>query len=518
MTFHRRYFTSILLVAVAVVLLTSQFALRHWNGYRCATLAKQCRLARNDDEWDKLQALATDWTSRDPQNGEAWLNRGIAATGQGSWAEAAEHFWQVPDSTPQAIPAMIELSKLSFTHLNQPLRGEAACERILAIDPLAAGARQQLIWFYAMTLQRAKLRQQILEAIRLEREPREAYVYYFLLYTLRSEEAVTLNTSWFEGSPNSELFLVARVINRPDLQTGSSETPNPSSANENRTDTAADDKLNQVAQLLTRFPHNLELIASHAEERFARGDFATAAEILQNAPESAAKDGRFWRFKGWLHEANGELLESIAAYRQALKLHPIDWNTMNRLAVVERRVHNQPEVRRLTDLIERGNETRRRLKTEKAVEVASPQILREMASLFRDCGDHEIATALEFRLTLVRRSKKGLLPSGICKPFGGNSQPIASPFVISVQSATPYVPPANGRVPTAAVRWSVVGDSQLQSPHTPSSTSQRMRCTAANTPCGAGRDQRAIGRRDFPGCETVSVDQTEILPLREPRF
>ncbi len=404
MIFNRRYFTSILLVGVAVVLLTLPFALRHWNDYRCATLAKQCRLARNNDEWDKLQALTTDWTSRDPQNGEAWLNRGIAATGQGSWAEAAEHFWQVPDSTLQAVPAMIELSKLSFTHLNQPLRGEAACERILAIDPLAAGARQQLIWFYAMTLQRAKLRQQILEAIRLEREPREAYVYYFLLSTLRSEEAVALNTRWLEGSPNSELFLVASVINLPDPQTGSSETPNSSAANDNRSDATKDDKLKQVAQLLTRFPHNLELIASHAEEQFARGDFATAAEILQNAPESAAQDGRFWRFKGWLHDANGEMQESIAAYRQALELHPIDWNTMNRLAVVERRVHNQPEVKRLTDLIERGNETRMRLKTEKAVEVVSPQILREMASLFRDCGDHEIATALEFRLTPVRRN------------------------------------------------------------------------------------------------------------------
>lgn len=403
MSCNRRSVIGIILVAVAAVLFTSPFARRRWNDYRCTTLAKQCRLARNNDEWGKLQALANDWTSRDPQNGEAWLNRGIAATGQGAWTEAAEHFWQVPDSTPQAVPAMIELSKLSFTHLNQPLRGEAACQRILGINPLAAEARQQLIWFYAMTLQRAKLRQQILDAIRLECEPREAYVYYFLLYTLRSEAAVALNTRWLEGSPNSELFLVARVINLPDPQSGSSETPNPSAANENRSDATKDDKLNQVAQLLTRFPHNLELIACHAEERFARGDFAKAAEILQNAPESAAQDGRFWRFKGWLHEANDELQESIAAYRQALELHPTDWNTMNRLAVVVRRVHNQPEVRRLTDLIERGNETRRSLRKEKAVEVASPQILQDLASLFRDCGDDEIATALEFRLTPVRQ-------------------------------------------------------------------------------------------------------------------
>ncbi len=403
MILNRRSVTGIILLAVAVVLFTSPFALRHWNDYRCTALAKQCRLARNNEEWDKLQSLAKDWTSRDPQNGEAWLNRGIAAMRLGDWSQAAEYFWQVSDSTPQAAPAMIELSRLSFTHLNQPLRGEAACERILRQNPLAAGARQQLIWFYAMTLQRAKLRQHILEAIRLEREPREAYIYYFLLYSLKSEEAVALNTRWLEGSPNSELFLVARVINFPDPPSGSSETPAPSSGNENRSDSIKNDKLHQVAQLLTRFPHNLELIACLAEERFDRGDFAKAAEILQKAPESAAQDSRFWRFKGWLHEANGELHESIAAYRQALKLHPTDWNTINRLAVVERRVNNQPEVRRLTDLMRRGNECRVSLRKEKAVEVATPKILHDLALLFRDCGDDQIAAAMERRLTQVRK-------------------------------------------------------------------------------------------------------------------
>ena len=403
MTLHRRSVTGIILILVAVVLCTSPIALRHWNDYRCTALAKQCRLARNSEEWDQLQSLAIDWTNRDPQSGEAWLNRGVAAMGVGAWKEAADHFWQVPDSTPQAVPAMIELSKLSFTHLNQPLTGEAACERILRGNPRAAGARQQLIWFYAMTLQRAKLRQQILKAVQLESEPREAYIYYFLLYSLKSEEAVALNTRWLEGSPDSELFLVARVINSPDPRIGSSEIPDPSSNDKNRSDAIENDKVGQVAQLLIRFPRNLELIAYLAEERFARGDFVQAAEILKNAPESASQDGRFWRFKGWLHEVNGELPESIAAYRQSLELHPTDWNTMNRLAVVERRVNNQPAVKRLTDLMERGNETRRSLRKEKAIEVTAPKILLDLASLFRDCGDHQIAAAMEVRLAQARR-------------------------------------------------------------------------------------------------------------------
>ena len=76
---------------------------------------------------------------------------------------------------------------------------------------------------------------------------------------------------------------------------------------------------------------------------------------------------------------------------------------MNRLAVVERRVNNQPEVKRLTDLMERGNETRRSLRKEKAIEVTAPKILLDLASLFRDCGDHQIAAAMEVRLAQARR-------------------------------------------------------------------------------------------------------------------
>jgi tetratricopeptide (TPR) repeat protein len=400
MTSQRRFFVLIALLVATIAAVASPVAWRRWNDHRRSELTKKCRIARNSQRWDELQALADAWTRWDPQNGEAWFNRGVAANGRQAWADAAEYFWLVPDTAPQAIPAMIELSKLAFTRLNDPLKGVDACERILTIDPRASGARQQLIWFHAMTLQRAKLKQQILKAIELQREPREAYVYYFLLNTLRSQDAVDLNARWLLAMPDSELFLVARVINLPDPQSESPETPDPSStANENRSDLSAKTKLQQVDELLNQFPHNLELIAYKAEERFASGDVSGAAAVLKNAPESAAHDGRFWRFKGWLHETNNELDASVSAYRQALELHPVDVNTMNRLSIVERRLQNQTEVKKLTDLVERGNEIRKRLRQQKAVETASPQILRALAGLFRDCGDREIARALENRLT-----------------------------------------------------------------------------------------------------------------------
>jgi len=403
MTLKRRTILTMALIVAAVAALGAPVAWQRWNDHRRVQLAKQCRLARESQRWEDLQALAEDWTRWDPQNGDAWLSRGMAAKGRQEWSDAAKYFWNVPDATPQAIPAMIELSKLAFTQLNDPLKGVEACERILKIDPLAQGARQQLIWFYAMTLQRVKLRQQILDAIKLQREPREAYVYYFLLQTLRSQDGVDLNSRWLQEAPDSELFLVARVINLPDPQTESPETPMSSSANENQDAQNGKTKLQQVDELLARFPHNLELIAYKTEERFASGDVSQAARILKNAPQSAAQDGRFWRFKGWLHEINDELDSAIAAYHKALELHPIDWNTMNRLAIVDRRAQNPSEVKRLTDLVERGNETRKQLRQQKAVEIVSPQMLQELLSLFKACNDHEIAQALENRLTSGRK-------------------------------------------------------------------------------------------------------------------
>lgn len=401
MTSNRRYVLLIVMIVTAGLALGSFAAWRSWNDYRRGSLPNLCRLARTGQRWEELQGLAEEWTRLDPQNGEAWMNRGLAANARKEWEQAAEHFWRVPDSSPQAIPAMIEVSKLAFTHLNKPLKGVEACERILKIDPAAAGARQQLIWFYSMTLQRAKLRQQILEAIERRCEPREAYVYYFLLYTIRSQDAVGLNQRWLQGSPNSELFQVASVINLPD-PTGSPESPNATSnASDDLLASGEKTKLQQVDELLTRFPHNLELIAYKAEERFKNGDPAKATAILKSAPDSAANDGRFWRFKGWIHEINNQLEASTKAYQKALELHPVDWNTMNRLSIVERRLQDQSEVKRLTSLVERGNDIRKRLR-QQVVETASPQILQEMAVLFRDCHDGKIADSLESRLAAAR--------------------------------------------------------------------------------------------------------------------
>lgn len=398
MTSHRRIVVIVVAIVVIAMAIGSPSAYRKWCSYRRNELSEQCRAARSRQRWDELQILADRWTVWDSQNGEAWMFRAQAASGRREWSEAASHFRRVSDTDARIIPAMIELSKLAFTHLNDPPTGVEACERILRNDPRAAGAHQQLIWFYAMTLQREKLLQQIRAAVEVQREPREAYVYFFLADTLRSDGAAKLNERWLEAAPDAELFLVARVLQLPDSETESPDTPSPTPVGSPLNSKSGRSKLELVDELLNRFPHNIELLAYKADDRVANGDIEGVAALMSQAPDVATRDSRFWRIRGWLHESNNELEEANTAYRRALELHAVDWNTMNRLAVVERRRQNIAEVQRLTKLVERANETRRILRKLPAVELVPPAILVELAKLYRESGERIVGPALERRL------------------------------------------------------------------------------------------------------------------------
>jgi len=389
-------------LALGALIASGGAAYYAWLEYQQNELVTQARAALKTHRWDELEILADRWTTFDPRNGEPWRLLAQAAIRRSEWSAAAKYLWTVPDTDPQIVQSMIELSKLSFTQLNDPLKGVDACERILRNDPTAAGAQQQLIWFYAMTLQREKLLNQIRAAIKVGREPREAYVYYFLIDSFQSADAVKLNERWLESAPDSELFLVARVLQMPESETGSHDAPAAPSDAPNSRPISSHSKRDLVNTLLGRFPNNLELLAYQGADCIANGDVERAAMLLSQALEGASQDNRFWRIKGWLHESRNELEEATIAYRDALTLHPLDWNTMNRLAVVERRRHNLAEVERLTSLVERAKVLRADLRKLPAVELVPVSALSEIAKLARDCGDQEIGLALERRLSQVR--------------------------------------------------------------------------------------------------------------------
>lgn len=360
-------------------------------------LSVQCRDAAQRQNWDKLRSLAEPWSKWDSQNGDPWMFLGHAASGRREWSAAVASYARVPETHPGFVPAMIQVSDLSFEHLNDPLKGVDACHRILKADPQAAGAQRQLIWFYAMTLQRAKLLKQIESAVNAQKEPREAYAYFFLVDSFRSKFAIHLNQRWHESAPDEPAFQIARVLH---LQNADTDSPNSATTTVNGDEprpAAGPSKRELVEELLIRFPHNIELLAYLAQDRLNSGDAAGAATLLSQAPAEAEHDSRFWLIQGWLHESNNELDQAATAYRHALQLHAMDWNTLNRLAVVERRRQNPDEVPRLTMLVERANALRKQLRDLPAIEQVTPELLRELALLARDCGDQKIGPALKRR-------------------------------------------------------------------------------------------------------------------------
>lgn len=364
-------------------------------------LTAKCRESYQRRRWDELQSLAEPWSKWDSQNGEPWMFLGHAASGRRDWAAAVASYSRVPETHPGFVPAMIQVSELSFEHLNDPLKGVDACHRILKVDPLAAGAQRQLIWYYAMTLQRAKLLQQIESAVKAQREPREAYAYYFLADSFRTKFAVKLNQRWQELAPDEEVFQVARVLHLPSTDADSPVSTATAPDGDQTQPAISRSKRELLEDLLVRFPHNIELLANLAQDRLSSGDAVGAAALLPQAPAAAEHDSRFWSIQGWLHELNNDLEKATAAYRRALELHAMDWNTLNRLAVVERRRQNQDEVQRLTTLVERAYALRKQLRELPAIEKITPEILRELASLADDCGDQKIGPALKRRFATI---------------------------------------------------------------------------------------------------------------------
>jgi tetratricopeptide (TPR) repeat protein len=133
------------------------------------------------------------------------------------------------------------------------------------------------------------------------------------------------------------------------------------------------------------------------------GEVDRVAELLSRAPAAAERDSRFWRFKGWLHESLDELPEAEAAYKQALELHPLDWNAWNRLAVVYRRRQDPAEVERLAGLVEQARTLRIKIRRLETAESVTPEILAELRDYAAKCGFDWLVEALERRAGQVPR-------------------------------------------------------------------------------------------------------------------
>ena len=354
---------------------------------------KICHKAQMEERWIDLEVWSRRWSSWEPQEADAWLMLADAVQHQNRFLEAAEYLDHVPLDSPKAPPALLAEAQILFGPANRPLDGEIVCRKLLTIQPKATQAHAHLLRFYAYTLQRKKLEDQVKEAILLDQEPRDAYIYYFLADSLNMAGGEQLNTLWLTSYPEEELFLVARTLQSMSKQEYNNESPpTPSESN------VLNEREATVLKMLERFPNNLNLLADQIDAEIVKGRVDRVLKLLAQAPAEAESDNRFWRYKGWIHYSKREFTEAEQAYRVALQIHPMDWQSLTRLAEVLRASQQTAEIERIQGLVKRIQELRSDLRKVEAVETISLQLLRKLGSLARDCGDVVIADALARRL------------------------------------------------------------------------------------------------------------------------
>jgi tetratricopeptide (TPR) repeat protein len=245
--------------------------------------------------------------------------------------------------------------------------------------------------------------EQIRAAIQHGTDTRENYVYLIGADYLVFSNGAEQNHHWLKSTHDHELFLVARALHL--IGTGvvgdeHADDPDQLVVKDSRQE-ALKEHEHVLADYLDRFPQDSELLVYFLMKASNNGELDRVRELLGQAPPSAAKDNRFWRYRGWLLQSQQKYPEAEKAYRRALELFPFDYLSHHQLAQVLRAMGRDQEVAWMQQLAARGNELRREmLQLPDARSVTGDQLLR-IADYMEDCGDQAVTDALRARIAQI---------------------------------------------------------------------------------------------------------------------
>jgi tetratricopeptide (TPR) repeat protein len=388
------------------------------------TLAVEASEALHAGQWQHLENVSRRWQEKDPNAGMAWLLAAQAADKRESPGRMAAYIERMPDSDPNKAMALLDVATAYFGPLNQPSLGEAACLKSLQIQPNNVEARRRLIFYYCMTLQRAKLIKYARDAVAMGTDTPETYVYLIGSDWITLSNAADYNGKWLQSSDDSENFLVAYLIHWAgstgvdavlggDTLAGVNLSADPKLQSRiasllgrdlNRSDLS--DHKQRILECMELYPTNVELLAFQLREAAADGGENRVSELLSKVPDSAGGDNRFYHYKGWLHETRGENDEAIDAYRSALRLNPFDWRSQLKLAGMIRLSGEADEADRLAKLALAGKDLRETIMRLSDVQTIPMPVLQSMHDYCRQCGDDVVANGLAQRIKM-RQSELG---------------------------------------------------------------------------------------------------------------
>jgi tetratricopeptide (TPR) repeat protein len=163
----------------------------------------------------------------------------------------------------------------------------------------------------------------------------------------------------------------------------------------------------RILECMKLYPKNAELLAFQLREAASDGAVERVAELLGQVPESAARDNRFYHYKGWLHETLGENDQAIAAYRESLRLNPFDWRSQLKLAAALRLAGETEEAGRLAALGIDGKALRETIMQLADVQSIPMPVLDSMLDYVQRCGDQLAYNGLLHRIETIRLERRG---------------------------------------------------------------------------------------------------------------
>ena len=355
-----------------------------------------CRQAIDGEDWSGLIKTASAWSAWDAEAADAWLYQAQGFQELSQLDRAAEGLLRVPDRDEKAEAALLVAASLYFEELGQPVKAVPVLKRLLKMNGTLITPHQRLIFFYAITLQRVKMLEQIHKAIEVGAEPPDAYVYLQLASRLTFSNGYQLNTEWLRNEPDNRLFRVASAIQLSTVRDQAANADYESSEEK-------DERHAEIRDLLKEFPDSTPLFRYLLHLAVNRDDTDEAGKLLSELPAHAWKDSVFWRYRGWYHHQFDEFDEAEQAFRKSLELFPLDWETWHSLAATFRKQKNLDNAEHAQLIALQGKELTKEILQLPDARTVSPEILTKMRDFCIACDDQVTAASLQTRIRMMRQ-------------------------------------------------------------------------------------------------------------------
>lgn len=380
-----------LFIAAIIVAVGGTFAYQRFHEAKKREFSMSAKRAVLNKNWGELRGIAESWLKVNPTSNDAHLFLAEACVQTFQFDDAISHLKQVSQDHHGYLESLGAQAEILFTDLNQPFEAVELWRQMLDMEPSANVPHQRLIFWYAMTLQRQKMVQQILTAAKSKSEPPESYSYLVLTNDLNFSDGLATVTRWRTQYPDSRLLEVAQAVYAAKT-TAAKSLPKFGSS----TVMPGDPTL--VERCVEKYPDDLELLSLLIEQSIFAGDVPRTARLLEQASPDAEHDSRFWRYRGWLFMSKQSQGKAEESFRIGLKLHPWDWRARMFLADVLRKQSQVAEAEQQAQLASTGKQLRLRILESPNAREIDVELIGEMLDYFYVTGPVEIQQALESRL------------------------------------------------------------------------------------------------------------------------